>query len=163
MVAKKEDFGKCKKIPTKGKPKMSYEERRAQMEWTFKEVAHVVADSIVNPDTKESYPLSVIETAMRRLYGSVRPNVSIKIQALQFILAFYWISYNAYEPEKIRVIVPSGEVLRDSLRELAIDIELNEVDCHGKLQMVMTVDLDVRNAVSQLTEQERLKDAMWYR
>lgn len=94
-VAKKDDlikaFGKddhteiCKEILIKGELQVSDKERHLQLEGTFKEIATLVADKCVNPETNRPYPVSIIEKAMKDSHYSIKPNKGVKPQALDVI------------------------------------------------------------------------------
>ena len=59
---------------------MSDKERQATLEASLKEIATIVAEKCVNPDTKRPYPVSMIETGMKDIHYSVKPNKSSKQQ-----------------------------------------------------------------------------------
>jgi ribosome maturation protein SDO1 len=67
-------------ILAKGELQVSEKERQVVSTNTFHEVAVIIADKCVNPDTRLPYPVSLIEKAMRDLHFSVRPNQSAKQQ-----------------------------------------------------------------------------------
>ncbi|KAL1765192.1 ribosome maturation protein SBDS [Sigmodon hispidus] len=95
QVAKKEDlisaFGTddqteiCKQILTKGEVQVSDKERHTQLEQMFRDIATIVADKCVNPETKRPYTVILIERAMKDILYSVKPNKSTKQQALEVI------------------------------------------------------------------------------
>lgn len=95
QVAKKEDlikaFGKddqveiCKEILAKGELQVSEKERHSNLESTFKEIATMVADKCVNPETNRAYPVTIIEKAMKDSHYSIKPNKNVKSQALDVI------------------------------------------------------------------------------
>lgn len=95
QVAKKEDlikaFGKedhveiCKEILTKGELQVSEKERHSTLESTFKEIATMVAEKCVNPETNRAYPVTIIEKAMKDAHYSIKPNKNVKSQALDVI------------------------------------------------------------------------------
>ncbi|GAV05668.1 hypothetical protein RvY_15763 [Ramazzottius varieornatus] len=94
-VAKKEDLLKafasedqteiCKQVLAKGELQVSDKERAGQLESTLKEIATIVAEKCVNPDTKRPYPVTMIEKGMKDIHYSVKPNKSAKQQALDVI------------------------------------------------------------------------------
>ena len=61
---------------------VSEKERHQQLESTFREIATMVADKCVNPETKRPYPVGVIERAMKDIHYSVIPTRSTKQQVL---------------------------------------------------------------------------------
>lgn len=95
QVAKKEDlmkaFGKdnlteiCKDILAKGELQVSEKERHASLETTYKEIATLVADKCVNPESNRPYPVTIIEKSMKDVHYSIKPNKNIKSQALDVI------------------------------------------------------------------------------
>lgn len=95
QVAKKEDlikaFGKdnhteiCKEILTKGELQVSDKERQNQLDSQLKEIATSVADKCINPEINRPYPVTMIEKAMKEVHYSVKPNQSVKQQAMQVI------------------------------------------------------------------------------
>ena len=59
-------------ILAKGELQVSKEERDQASEATFREIATVVADKCLNPDTQRPYTISQIERAMKDVHFSVR-------------------------------------------------------------------------------------------
>ena len=63
---------------------MSEKERQATLESTFRDVATVVSDMSVNPDTRRPYPTTLIERALRDIHFSVKPTKTAKQQVLSY-------------------------------------------------------------------------------
>jgi len=95
QAASKEDLRKCFKteeldkvileILKKGELQIAEKERTNQLETTWKDIAHIVTESCVNPQTKRPYTVTMIEKAMQDLHLSVNPKRSTKSQALEVI------------------------------------------------------------------------------
>lgn len=95
QVASKEDLKKCFKteeqdkviqeILKKGELQVAEKERSDQLETTWKDIANIVTDNCVNPQTKRPYTVTMIEKAMQDLHLSVNPKRSTKSQALEVI------------------------------------------------------------------------------
>lgn len=60
---------------------MSEKERQSQLESMFRDVATIVADKCVNPETSRPYTVGVIERAMRDAHVSLKPHKNTKQQA----------------------------------------------------------------------------------
>lgn len=60
-------------------------ERQLQYESLFRDVATLVAEKCVNPDTQRPYTVSIIERALREAHFAVLPTKSAKQQALKAI------------------------------------------------------------------------------
>lgn len=67
-------------ILEKGDLQVSEKERLAQSDSSFKEIANLIANMCVNPDTKRPYSSSVIENALHEAHLSLKPNRSVKQQ-----------------------------------------------------------------------------------
>ncbi|CAL1299781.1 unnamed protein product [Larinioides sclopetarius] len=95
QAAKKEDLIKCfgtdnqtqicEEILSKGELQISEKERHVLLESTFKDIATIVADKCINPDTKRPYPMSIIEKSMKECHISVKPNKNSKQQVCNVI------------------------------------------------------------------------------
>lgn len=73
-------------ILAKGELQVSDRERQSQLDSSFRDIATIVADKCVNPDSKRPYPVGVIERAMKEdIHYSVKPSKGSKQQALEVI------------------------------------------------------------------------------
>lgn len=68
------------KILAKGDLQVSEKERSTQLESMFREIATMVADKCVNPETKRPYTVGLIERGMKDVHFSVNPHKSTKQQ-----------------------------------------------------------------------------------
>ncbi|ETV81536.1 SBDS family rRNA metabolism protein, variant [Aphanomyces astaci] len=68
-----------------GELQVSDGERAAFNQSLFQEIATIVAEKCVNPESNRPYPFSVIERAMKEIHYSLIPNRSAKQQALEVI------------------------------------------------------------------------------
>ena len=59
---------------------MSEKERHSQLEASVKDIATIIADKCVNPETKRPYTVTMIEKAMKELHFSVKPTKGSKQQ-----------------------------------------------------------------------------------
>ena len=59
---------------------MSEKERNTQIESMFRDIATVVTDKCVNPETNKPYTVTLIEQAMKDIHISVNPNKGTKQQ-----------------------------------------------------------------------------------
>ena len=67
-------------ILSKGELQVSEKERQTHLEAMFRDIATVVADMCVNPETKRPYTVGVIERAMKDIHFSVKQHKSTKQQ-----------------------------------------------------------------------------------
>lgn len=149
QVAKKDDlikcFGKdnqteiCEEILSKGELQISERERQVQLEAMFKDVATIVADKCLNPESKRPYPVSIIEKSMKEVHISLKPNKNSKQHALEVIKKLQEVMPLARSQMKLRVSIPGGKGFRNKLKELASSVESQNMD-GGNLQMVFLTD-----------------------
>ena len=93
VLAKREDlvesFGTddataiCHKILAEGELQVSDKERKVELDTLFRDVASVLSDKCINPDTRRPYTISMLERALRDVHFSVDPKRSAKAQALE--------------------------------------------------------------------------------
>ena len=67
-------------ILAKGELQVSGKERHAELETTFRDIATIVSDMCVNPDTNRPYTVTLIERAMKDIHYSVKPTKNTKQQ-----------------------------------------------------------------------------------
>ncbi len=67
---------------------MSEKERQNQQEMMFRDIATIVADKCVNPETNRPYTVTLIERAMKDVHISMKPTRSTKQQAR--VLMWCW-------------------------------------------------------------------------
>jgi len=76
---------------------VSEKERNTQLESMFRDIATIVADKCVNPETKRPYPVGVIERAMKDIHYSVKPTRTTKQQVLVKFLNNYSMTFLRYQ------------------------------------------------------------------
>jgi len=95
VLAKKDELLKCfgdddeKKIVMmileKGEVQVSEKERQILLESTFKDIATIVAEKCINPESKIPLTVGTVERAMKEIHYNVHPTKSAKQQALEVI------------------------------------------------------------------------------
>ena len=91
---------------------MSEKERQTQLESAFRDVATIVTDMCVNPDTKRPYTVGVVERAMKDIHYSVKPHKSTKQQALEVIRLLKPTMPIERARMRLKVTLPSREARR---------------------------------------------------
>nr|ACQ58627.1 Ribosome maturation protein SBDS [Anoplopoma fimbria] len=150
QVAKKEDLTKsfgtddlteiCKQILAKGELQVSDKERHTQLETTFRDIATIVAEKCVNPETERPYTVNLIEGAMKDIHYSVKPNKSSKQQALEVIRQLKESMEIQRAHMRLRLVLPAKEAkkLKEKLKPLLQVVESEDFD--EQLEMVCLVD-----------------------
>ncbi|BAF22712.1 uncharacterized protein [Oryza sativa Japonica Group] len=75
----------CLEILDKGELQVSGKEREAQLSSQFHEIATIVMDKTINPETRRPYTITMIERLMHDVHFAVDPNLTSKEQALKVI------------------------------------------------------------------------------
>ncbi|XP_012888665.1 PREDICTED: ribosome maturation protein SBDS [Dipodomys ordii] len=164
QVAKKEDlisaFGTddqteiCKQILTKGEVQVSDKERHTQLEQMFRDIATIVADKCVNPETKRPYTVILIERAMKDIHYSVKPNKSTKQQALEVIRQLKEKMKIERAHMRLRFILPvnEGKKLKEKLKPLMQVVESE--DYSQQLEIVCLIDPGCFREIDELIKKE---------
>uniref|UniRef100_A0A8D2QPT3 Ribosome maturation protein SBDS n=1 Tax=Zosterops lateralis melanops TaxID=1220523 RepID=A0A8D2QPT3_ZOSLA len=164
QVAKKEDLVKafgtddqteiCKMILSKGELQVSDKERHTQLEQMFRDIATIVADKCVNPETKRPYTVILIERAMKDIHYSVKPNKSTKQQALEVIRQLKETMQIERAHMRLRFILPAkeGKKLKEKLKPL-IKVTESE-DFQEQLEMVCLIDPGCFREIDELIRSE---------
>lgn len=95
-------FASVVQILAKGELQVSEKERNTQLESMFRDIATIVADKCVNPETKRPYPVGLIERAMKDIHYSVIPTRTTKQQVWENFLF-------VYNKDKVFIAVGKGE------------------------------------------------------
>ncbi|XP_070571472.1 ribosome maturation protein SBDS-like [Ptychodera flava] len=152
QVAKKEDlvraFGTddqteiCKQILAKGELQVSEKERHQQFESMFRDIATIVADKCVNPETKRPYTVGLIERGMKDLHFSVKPTRSTKQQALEVIRQLKEKDIMNIERAmmRLKVTLPSKDAKKVKVKLMPLVKTMEEENWDGDLEMVVLVD-----------------------
>lgn len=93
----------CQEILEKGDLQISEEERVLLYETMFKDIATIIVDKTINPETGRQYTFGVISSAMKQLQFSVNINKSSKSQALELIRKLKEVMPIARENMKLRI------------------------------------------------------------
>uniref|UniRef100_A0A8C6GIL7 Ribosome maturation protein SBDS n=1 Tax=Mus spicilegus TaxID=10103 RepID=A0A8C6GIL7_MUSSI len=165
QVAKKEDlisaFGTddqteiCKQILTKGEVQVSDKERHTRtfgiLEQMFRDIATIVADKCVNPETKRPYTVILIERAMKDIHYSVKANKSTKQQALEVIKQLKEKMKIERAHMRLRFILPvnEGKKLKEKLKPLMKVVESE--DYSQQLEIVCLIDPGCRGSLEVLS------------
>ncbi|KHN86849.1 Ribosome maturation protein SBDS [Toxocara canis] len=165
LIAKREElnaaFGTedqleiCKLILDKGDLQVSDKERQVQSESSFKEVANIIANMCVNPETKRPYSLAVIEKALHDLHFSLKPNRSAKQQALEMIPKLRETMKIDRAEMRLRISVEAKEAKRmhERLKNLFSNVEVEDWD-QGSLEIVGLIEPGSYRLIDELLRKE---------
>lgn len=119
---------------------MSDKERHSQLEQMFRDIATIVAEKCVNPETKRPYTVSLIERAMKDIHYSVKATKSTKQQALEVIKQLKESIQIQRAHMRLRFILPAkdGKRLKEKLKPLLKVVESEDFD--DQLEMVCLID-----------------------
>lgn len=147
----------CKVILAKGDLQVSDKERQAQQEAMFKDIATVISDKCVNPESKRPYPVSIIEKAMKECHISVKPNKSSKQQALDTIgkLQASIPIERAMMRMKVATPLKASNKIRKSLSKLGAGVKVeSEEKVEEEMVMILLVDPGQYRGIDTLVKEE---------
>ncbi|GBC10481.1 hypothetical protein RclHR1_09660005 [Rhizophagus clarus] len=150
-VAPKDNLQKCfktedldqiiKEILKKGELQVSEKERTHQIDNTYREIATMVAEKCVNPETKRPYTVTMIEKAMTELHLSVNVNRNTKSQVLEVIkqLQEKKIIPIARAQMRLRITAPIKEKkVKEKLVPMISNIE--DESYNDEYELICTID-----------------------
>ncbi|GAM25773.1 hypothetical protein SAMD00019534_089480 [Acytostelium subglobosum LB1] len=150
IVAKKEELVKAfgtdneseilLQILEKGELQVSSKERENESEQKFRDIATIVAEKCVNPETQRPIPVGIIEKAMKDVHYSLHPTKSSKQQSLEVIKQISAIIpiQRAQMRLNINIAIKDTKAIRDKLAPMLAKIE--EEDNDNGLSLVCLVD-----------------------
>lgn len=166
QVAKTEELRKCFKtenvdeviseILMKGEQQVSDKERQHNLDNILRDIATVVSDKCVDPNTQQPYTVTIIEKAMADIHFSVNPNRNVKQQALDVIrqLQEQGTIPIARAQMRVRLVMPAKDAkrLKDKVMELVASVEDEE---HGEeYEWVCLIDPGHFRGISDLVNNE---------
>ena len=130
----------CKQILAKGELQVSEKERNNQLETMFQDIATIVAEKCVNPETKRPYTVKLIDRAMKDIHYSVKANRSTKQQALDVIKQLKESMQIQRAHMRMRLMLPAkeGKRIKEKLKPLIKVVESEAFD--DQMEMVCLVD-----------------------
>ncbi|XP_071722815.1 uncharacterized protein [Rutidosis leptorrhynchoides] len=114
----------CLEILEKGELQVAGKERESQLSSQFRDIATIVMQKTVNPETKHPYTISMIERLMHEIHFAVDPHSSSKKQALEVIRELQKQFPIKRSPMRIKLTVPEQNLsaLKEKLNAWNADI-----------------------------------------
>lgn len=152
QTAKKDDLMKAfnstdkkeiiKEILEKGELQVSEKERQHQLEAQFKDIATIVAEKCVNPDTKRPLTVGIVERAMKDAHYKIHPSKSAKQQALEVIRILKEVIpiQRAQMRLKITYAVSDSKKLKEVLKSSIAVNEGEEQEEEEKVSLTCLID-----------------------
>lgn len=164
VLAKREDlleaFGTddevaiCKIILADGELQVSDKERKVELDTLFRDVASILSEKCINPDTNRPYTISMLERALRDVHYSVDPKRPAKTQALEALPLLQ--SRFPIERARMRlhIVLPvsSREEVHELMTQRGAVIEELDLQGNGMLSMRCLVDPGAFRAVHALVQ-----------
>ncbi|CAI2172190.1 11220_t:CDS:2 [Funneliformis geosporum] len=151
---KSEDLDKIiKEILEKGQLQVSDKERTHQIDSIYREIATMVAEKCVNPETKRPYTVTMIEKAMSELHLSVNVNRNTKSQVLEVIkqLQEKKIIPIARAQMRLRITTPIKEKkVKEKLTPLISNIE--DENYGDAYELICTIDPGQFRTINELLQ-----------
>ncbi|KAF1334767.1 Sbds family rrna metabolism protein, partial [Globisporangium splendens] len=143
----------CRIILEQGELQVSEGERKAQVENLYRDIATIVADKCVNPNSNRPYPFSVIERLMKEIHYAVVPNRTAKQQALEVIKKLQGHIPIARAKMKIQVTAPLAGAKQIKPALLKEGAEILEEKWSEPTRMVLLINPGSYRVVDALVEE----------
>jgi len=145
----------CKKILDGGELQVSEQERKLQLDQTFKDIATIVAEKCINTETGKPFPQGIIERAMKEAHFSVHPTKNAKQQALAVIKLLKEKSNLKIDRAKMRVLISISAQGRQALQlaQHLTEIE-SEKPAGERIQIQCLIDPSSFREVNDLVKKE---------
>jgi len=167
QVAKKEDLVEafetedevkiCKEILEKGELQVSDKERHQQIDNLFKEIATLVSDKCVNPETKRPYTVTMVEQAIKDAHFAVNTTKSAKQQGLEGIKLLQSSGTLPIEKAEMKVSIEiplkDAKRIKEKVHKLLKKCDSEEFDANG-LQIHGTIDPGRYRDIDELLQSE---------
>jgi ribosome maturation protein SDO1 len=118
---------------------VSEKERHQQLDNLSKEIATVIADKCVNPETKRPYTVTMIENAIKEVHYSINSTKGAKQQALEVIKLLQTSGTLPIQRAemKVRIDIPLKDAkrIKDKVHKLLNKAESEEYNT-GSLEIV---------------------------
>ncbi|PIK46673.1 putative ribosome maturation protein SBDS-like isoform 1 [Apostichopus japonicus] len=146
----------CKQILAKGELQVSEKERNQNLESMFRDIATVVAEKCINPETKRPYTVGMIERAMKDIHFSVKPNRNTKQQALAVIKMLKETNNFPIDRAemKLKITLPGKEAKKIKTKLTPLIKKIDEEDFAQNLEMVCLVDPGSFRAIDEMIQKE---------
>ncbi|KAL5703736.1 hypothetical protein ACHQM5_022254 [Ranunculus cassubicifolius] len=95
----------CLEILDKGELQVAGKERESQLSSQFRDIATIVMQKTINPETQRPYTISMIERLMHEIHFAVDPHDSSKKQALEVIRELQKQFPIKRAPMKLRLVI----------------------------------------------------------
>ncbi|XVE95595.1 hypothetical protein REPUB_Repub02eG0112300 [Reevesia pubescens] len=144
----------CLEILEKGELQIAGKERESQFSSQFRDIASIVMQKTINPETQRPYTISMIERLMHEIHFAVDPHSSSKKQALEVIRELQKNFPIKRSPMRLRLTVPAQNFnsLFEKLNEWSATIVSKDesgsqlsVICESEPGMFRDCDALVRN------------------
>ncbi|KAJ8331004.1 hypothetical protein QVD99_001191 [Batrachochytrium dendrobatidis] len=166
QVASKDDLIKAfqtensdevvRQILEKGDIQVGEKERTQQLDNMYRDIATVVAEKSVNPETKRPYTVTMIEKALSDIHFSVHPNKGAKQQAIE---AIKLLNESKTIPisraqMRLRVIMPAkdGKRLKDKIAQIITNVEVE--DWSDDYELITVIDPGSFRKITDLLQEE---------
>lgn len=78
----------CLEILDKGELQVAGKERESQLSSQFRDIATIVMQKTINPETQRPYTISMVERLMHEIHFAVDPNSNSKKQVSRVVYMF---------------------------------------------------------------------------
>ncbi|KAL2915389.1 hypothetical protein HK105_205005 [Polyrhizophydium stewartii] len=145
-----------KQVLEKGDIQVGEKERSQQLDNLYRDIATIVAEKSINPESKRPYTVTIIEKVLSDMHFSVNPNKSAKQQALEAIRAIQEAALIpiARAQMRVRITMPAKEGKRIKERIMELVAHSEEEDWGDDYELIAVIDPGSMRKIGDLLQQE---------
>ncbi|KAI3972256.1 hypothetical protein MKW92_016491 [Papaver armeniacum] len=134
----------CTEIMQKGELQVAGKERESQLSTQKRDIATIVMQKTINPETQRPYTINMIESLMAEIHFAVDPHNSSKKQALEVIRELQKRFPIKRAPMRLRLIVPeeSSPSLMEKLNEWNAEV-VSKDESGNQLSLVCEIETSI--------------------
>lgn len=123
----------------KGEVQISKEERQSQQSASHSEIAKMVVERCINPESKKPYTIAQIEREMNAIHFSVKPEMSSKRQALMVIAELKKTIPIERASLRIKIVLPKQQA-KSIKQNISTLLTVENEEWVGDLELVCKIE-----------------------
>ncbi|CAG8562601.1 5464_t:CDS:2 [Dentiscutata heterogama] len=155
---KSEDLSKIiEEILKKGELQVSEKERSHQIDNIYREIATIVAEKCVNPQTKRPYTVTMIEKALGEIHLSVNVNKNTKSQALDAIkqLQEKKVIPISHAQMRLRITIPNFKETKKAKEKLTpLIASIEDENWDNEYELICLIDPGQYRTIGDILEKD---------
>ena len=144
-----------KEILSKGELQLGNLERKDQYSQKSKEIATWISENTVNPSTKKTYSLGIIEKALAEVHFSININKNTKHQAIEIIKLIQTQKILDIERIQLKIRVFMPHKYKKVFEQIKPLIQIEEESAEDELEVYGSIEPNVYKQIQDILKQTK--------